>query len=116
MTIPDKSEIESFLEEFKVKMGTFDIVFLRREKNEQALYDLEIIPQQRIEYLKKLNVENYFRGPTEDAYDPDSLPFWEFGMQIKKKEVFIKISLWKNKKVLCISFHLAEKKMYFPYK
>ena len=116
MQIADKSEIESFLKEFKIKMATFAIVFLKREKNAQTLYDLEITPHQRIDYLKNLKVEDYFRGPTDDAYDPNSLPFWEFGTLIKKKEVFIKISLWKNKKVLCISFHLAEKKMNFPYK
>ena len=116
MPLPDKMEIESFLKEFKLKMETFDIFFLRREKNEQALYDLEITPQKRIEYLKKLKAEDYYRGPLNDAYDPESLPFWEFGKEIKKKEVFIKISLWKNKKVLCISFHIAEKKMSYPYK
>ncbi len=116
MQFPGKSEIESFLKEFKLKLETFDIFFLRREKNLQALLDLEITPRQRIEYLKKLKVEDYYRGPTDDGFDPDSLPFWEFGMIIKKKEVFIKISLWKNKNVLCISFHLAKKKMSYPYK
>ena len=112
----EKREIEHFLEEFKVKLKTFDIFFLNRDKNEQTLYDLEITPKQRIEYLNKLKAEDYYKGPVEDKYDPESLPFWEFGIKINNKEVFIKISLWKNKKVLCISFHIAEKEMHYPYK
>ena len=111
-----KPEIESFLEEFKTKMKTFDILFLNREKNEPALYDLEITPIQRIKFLEKLKVEDYYQGPKADSFDPESFGFWEFGITIKKTQVFIKISLWKNKKVLCISFHPAEHKMNFPYK
>lgn len=111
-----KPEIERFLEEFKLKMKTFDILFLNREKNEQALYDLEITPVQRIKYLEKLNFEDYYNGPKKDNYDKTSFDFWEFGINIKKTQVFIKISLWKNKKVLCISFHPAEHKMNFPFK
>lgn len=45
----NKSEVESFLNDFKVKMGTFDIVFEYREKNIQALLDLEISASERKE-------------------------------------------------------------------
>lgn len=116
MAAASKSEIENFLKEFKQKQKIFGIFFLNRDKNRQTLLDLEITPLKRLEYIKKLKIEDYYRGPTDDNYDPDSLPYWEFGLSIKKREIFIKVSLWKNRKVLCISFHFAEKKMNYPYK
>lgn len=111
-----KSEIKSFLDEFKIKMKTFGVIFKDREKNLQALLDLEITAIERNEHLLNLKVEDYYGGPKTDSYDPESLSFWEFGITLKKTQVYIKISLWKSKKVLCISFHPAERKMIFPYK
>lgn len=116
MNPANKSEIKAFLDEFKVKMNTFDIIFKDRKKNEQALYDIGITALQRRAALQKLKVDDYYRGPINDEYDPGSLPFWEFGVTINNIQIFIKISLWKSKQVLCISFHPAEHKMNFPYK
>ena len=93
MQATGKSEIKSFLDEFKIKMKTFGIVFKDREKNIQALYDLEITAIQRNEYLLSLRVEDYYRGPKTDSFDPESSSFWEFGITIRRKQVFIKISL-----------------------
>lgn len=116
MNPADKSEIKSFLDDFKVKMKIFGVFFKDRDKNIQGLLDLDIKAIQREDCLFNLKVEDYYRGPKMDAYDPHSPEFWEFGITIKKIQVFIKISLWKYKKVLCISFHPAEHKMKFPYK
>jgi hypothetical protein len=66
MPYSDKLEIESFLKEFKIKLKTFDIIFKNREKNGQALYDLEITHAQRLKYIEKLKTEDYYRGPSED--------------------------------------------------
>ncbi len=77
---------------------------------------LEITASERIEYIKKLSAKNYFAGPTEDAFDPNSPPNWEFGMKIKGKKVYIKINMGKpQKRVMCISFHIAEYKITYPY-
>lgn len=116
MTPVDKSEIKSFLDDFKIKMKTFGIIFKDREKNIQGLLDLDITPLQREKYLFNLKVEDYLDGPKRDSFDSDSPDYWEFGITIKKTQVYIKISLWKFRKVLCISFHPAEHKMRFPYK
>jgi hypothetical protein len=38
-------------------------------------------------------------------------------MKVKKAEVYIKIRLGKpNGKVICVSFHPAERKMKYPFK
>lgn len=42
---------------------------------------------------------------------------WIFGVEIKKKEVYIKISKgMENGMVICHSFHAAERKMKYPFK
>lgn len=117
MPITDKSEIESFLSDFKIKMETFDIVFEDREKNIQALLDLEISANDRKKYISKLNPEDYLSGPNTDTNDTSRLPYWEFGKNINYKYVYIKISLNKrNRSVLCISFHLAEFPLKYKFK
>jgi hypothetical protein len=117
MSKSSKEEVESFLSEFLTKLNTFDVLFLNRDKNREALLILEISSLKRYEYLKSLKLENYFNGPNDDVYDPESPPNWEFGMDIKEREVYIKINLGKsNKKVVCISFHIAEKKIIYPFK
>jgi len=112
-----KDEVEHFLAEFKTKLEIFDIQFLdERNKNTQALADLDITHIQRIEYLKKLKVENYLSGPNEDKLGINLSDYWEFGMKVKKVEVYIKIRLGKpNRKIICISFHPAERKMKYPF-
>ncbi len=117
MSVEKKSEVESFLNDFKVKMGTFDIVFDHRDKNIQALLYLEITALDRKKYISKLKSEDYISGPNDDANDTKRQPYWEFGMSINNKDVYIKISLnKKNKSVLCISFHPAEFKLNYKFK
>jgi hypothetical protein len=42
---------------------------------------------------------------------------WVFGKLVNRKEVYIKISLGnENSGVVCISFHIAEYPMAYPYK
>jgi len=42
---------------------------------------------------------------------------WVFGIKYKKQEIYIKISMGQlNLQTICISFHIAEKKMNYPFK
>ncbi len=110
-----KNDVEVFLNDFKQKMEVFDVVFLNRKKNLQALLDLEIVRVKRREVLKELKVNDYFSGPIADEFGESSL--WEFGKTIKGKSVYIKITMGnKNKPVICISFHLAEYEIKYPFK
>jgi len=110
-----KLEVEAFLNTFRTKMEVFDVVFLNRDKNLQALIDLEITSVNRKALLKELKNEDYFRGPTKDVDNGPDL--WEFGRLLKQKEVYIKITIgMMNKPVICISFHLAERAIVYPFK
>lgn len=109
-------QIEDFLENFKLKMKVWDVVFASRLKNLQTLADLEITPGYRIKILKELMCKDYSEGPLEDAM-LNGPQMWVFGKMIKKKEVYIKITLGSpNISVICISFHISEHPMSYPLK
>jgi hypothetical protein len=112
-----KQEVEKYLKELKVKMEIFGILFLDdRGKNQQTLHDLEISPAKRKEIISSLKVENYSQGPLDEKMR-GILPMWVFGKQVKKKEVYIKVSMGiENNGAVCISFHIAEHPMNYPFK
>jgi hypothetical protein len=112
-----KEEVEVFLKDLNLKVKIFDILFLDdRGKNAQSLYDLDIPPNRRKEIIKELEIEDYSEGPITEQMR-NLLPMWVFGKTVKHKEVYIKISLGQeNSNVICISFHLAEHSMNYPFK
>ena len=112
-----EKEVTVFLKDFKTKMGIWDVLFRdERGKNAQALVDLELRPNDRKSILENLQTIDYSEGPIEEKLYGGS-PMWVFGKTIKKKEVYIKITLGAmGSSVICISFHLAEHKMHYPLK
>lgn len=110
-------EVTSFLKEFKDKMRFWDILFRdERGKNTQALVDLELRPIDRKAALEALEVKDYSAGPNEEKLYGGT-DMWVFGKTIKKKEVYIKNTMGAmGSSVICISFHLAERKMQYPLK
>jgi hypothetical protein len=110
-------EVTLFLKEFKEKMKIWDVLFRdERGKNSQALADLELRPIDRKKILEDLKVEDYAEGPFEEKLYGGA-DMWVFGKIVKKKELYIKISMGiKGTSVICISFHVAEHKMNNPFK
>uniref|UniRef100_UPI0040491EF4 hypothetical protein n=1 Tax=Flavobacterium sp. TaxID=239 RepID=UPI0040491EF4 len=112
-----EKEIAAFLNNFKTKMGIWDVLFRdERGKNAQTLADLELRPNERKAILESLTVKDYSQGPMEEKLYGGS-DMWVFGKIVKKKEVYIKITLGAlGASVICISFHLAEHKINYPLK
>ncbi|MES2764501.1 MAG: toxin [Bacteroidota bacterium] len=109
-------DVENFLNRFHPKLGIFNIIFRNRDKNIQALLDLEITPDKRLKIIENLKPIDYYGGP-EELIDFPGQDCWEFGVNYKDAEIYIKISLGNlNNSTICISFHRAERKMKFPYK
>lgn len=110
-------DASKFLKEFKSKMKIWDVLFRDdRGKNLQALIDLEITPAARKAVLEKLTVDDYSQGPLDDTLNKGS-DLWIFGKSIKGRDVYIKITMGApGTSVICISFHLAERKMSYPLK
>lgn len=87
-----------------------------RGKNTQALVDLEIRPIERKAILNAIETRDYSEGPLEEKMYGGA-DMWVFGKTIKKKEVYIKITIGPmGSSVICISFHLAQHKMNYPLK
>ncbi len=112
-----EEEVAAFLKDFKEKMKFWDVLFRdERGKNAQALIELELRPIDRKKTLETLQVNDYSEGPLEEKLYGGT-DMWMFGTIVKKKEVYIKITLGAmGSSVICISFHIAEHKMNYPLK
>ncbi len=112
-----EAEVTSFLKDFKEKMKFWDILFRDdRGKNTQALVDLELRSVDRKTIIEALETKDYSEGPLEEKLYGGA-DMWVFGKTIKKKEVYIKITMGAmSSSVICISFHLAQHKMNYPLK
>ena len=98
-------------------MRFWDVLFRdERGKNAQALLDLEFRPIDRNIVLQALEIKDYSEGPVEEKIYGGA-DMWVFGKTIKKREVYIKITMGPiGSSVICISFHLAQHKMNYPFK
>ncbi|MFM7092560.1 MAG: toxin [Bacteroidota bacterium] len=112
-----EAEVASFLKDFKEKMKFWDVLFRDdRGKNAQALVDLELRPIDREVILEAIETKDYSEGPLKEK-QYGGADMWVFGKAIKKKEVYIKITMGAmGGSVICISFHLAQHKMNYPLK
>jgi hypothetical protein len=112
-----KYEINAFLQDFHIKMDIWGIIVRDdRGKNTQTLLDLEITKNYRNKMLRGLSAEDYSEGPLEEKLYGGT-DMWVFGKIVKGKEIYIKITMGiPGSKVICISFHIAEHRMNYPYK
>ena len=111
-----KEEVQSFLNQMKEKIKVFGIIYRDdRGKNAQTLIDLEITPKYRDTVIINLEVQDYSEGPVIDTLNQCG-EMWVFGKDVKGQEVYIKITLGKGAGALCISFHIAEHPMNYPFK
>lgn len=112
-----RDEVEAFLASFHEKVKIFGILFRDdREKNRNALFDLDISRFERTEIIKCIETEDYSEGPIPDELYHGT-EMWVFGKDVKGIEVYIKITMGGfNGRSICISFHRAEYPMNYPLK
>ena len=112
-----KEQVEDFLKRLKEKIKVFDIIFRDdRGKNLQTLATLEITPTYRKEVVLSIEPEDYVEGPIVDTLNKMG-EMWVFGRNVKKQEVYIKIMPGRpNSSTICISFHIAEYPLNYPFK
>lgn len=110
-------EVRAFLEQFNTKVQVFGILFRDdRPKNKEALQILDITPLQRELIVKNLQAQDYVEGPVIDVLNK-KCEMWVFGKDVRGREVYIKITLgYQNGQTICISFHIAEHPMQYPFK
>lgn len=110
-------EVKAFLDQFNIKAQVFGIRFRDdRPKNRETLLELEITHLQREVIVKSLVAEDYVEGPVIDVLNKER-EMWVFGKDVKGREVYIKITLgYENGQTICISFHIAEHSLEYPFK
>ena len=110
-------DVKAFLNQFNIKAEVFGIVFRDdRLKNSEALLQLSISQLQREMIVKSLLPQDYVEGPVIDALNQQG-EMWVFGKDVKGREVYIKITLgYENCQTICISFHIAEYPLIYPFK
>lgn len=112
----EQSDVEQFLKQFKVKLKVFDVRYIGREKNTQALLDMEMVPAARTKILENLEAEDYCEGPLGETMHGTG-NMWVFGKEILGNEIYIKVAMGQqNNSVICISFHPAEHPLDYPFK
>jgi hypothetical protein len=112
-----KGDVERFLADFKTKLGFWGLLILTgRRKNFDTIKELEFSIEDVKNELKNLELRDYAEGPVKEALFQGA-DMWVFGKVIQSREIYIKITLGQpSSKVLCISFHFAEKPLVYPYK
>lgn len=114
ITIRNEQEVETFLREFRPKFSIWGIIFLHRDKNEEALKALGITPIAREEIIKKIEKDDYSHSVFDEATFDD---MWVFGKDYDGTELYIKISMgMPGSNTICISFHEAEHPLDYPFK
>lgn len=110
-------DVKAFLDQFNIKAEVFGIHFRDdRQKNEDTLCLLNITPFQREVIVKSLLPQDYVEGPVIDVLNMEK-EMWVFGKDAKGREVYIKITLgYENGQTICISFHIAEYPLAYPFK
>lgn len=113
----DKKEVENFLLKLNQKISIFGLAFRDdREKNFQALLDLDITPKYRKDIILNLKSDDYIKGPVIDTLNKVG-ELWAFGKDVKNQNVYIKLSLGlPDNEVICISFHIAEHPLKYKFK
>lgn len=110
-------DVKLFLEQFNIKAQVFGILFRDDcPKNRAALVQLELSHLQRELVIKSLQVQDYVEGPVVDELNKMG-EMWVFGKDVKGHEIYVKITLgYENGQTICISFHIAEHPLAYPFK
>ena len=113
MTSRDK--VAEFLKTFKQRrqeVGWLNVV--NRQKNREALLELELTKSQAEDIILSLTPEDYCEGPLADKQGSGQV--WVFGRIEEGKEVYIKLKLTTTDAPICLSFHPAKQSLQYPLK
>lgn len=90
-----------------------------REKNLQALIDLNMTKAERLAVFLGISANDYVGGPEADLDAERGGMVWVFGTEYEGIEIYVKLKLdifGRTKVAKCISFHKADYKMSYPFK
>lgn len=111
-------EVRNFLLEFKQAVtGGSGVELVPRDETLSTLARLGLTKANLEEILLRLSTTDYCQGPEPDRDRPGEI--WVFGREIEGEEVYIKLKVAQTKSrtiVKCISFHIAQFPLDYPYR
>lgn len=100
---------------FFPKMEIWGIFFLNREKNQEALRELGITPDNRVDIIRTVREEDYVETLTS-LFDQIG-ELWVFGKDYEGIPLYIKLAMGApNSQTVCISMHKAEHNIQYAFK
>ena len=110
----EQAWVVGFLTRFKEFASSNGIVVFRRKDYVETLGELGILPHQAEEIILGLTLENYYRGAGEGEREGEEV--CEFGVVAAGREIYTKLIIdTARSKAVCCSFHIAEKKITYPF-
>lgn len=112
-------DLEKSLEDFLLSMchclASGKLQLIDRDKNLQALADLDMFETDVPAVLKSITKEDYCAGP---LLDDKGRPFqwWVFGPRYGQQTLYVKVALSQRGWLVCMSFHRNEYPLRYPFK
>jgi len=106
-----------FLKEFKQLIQEGGLYVVNRLDHQNSLADLGLTREACKIEIFGLSVSDYCKGPQPDKDRPGDI--WVFGKEISGREIYIKLKIAQigsHRIAKCISFHAAERPLYYPFK
>lgn len=125
LPLPALEDVRVFLQQLHAKLGLYPLAYRKAQGEErsrvrQDLAALGIRADERAACILRLTPFDYYRGPKEDTFNyppPGEGPLWEFGTHLNGHEVYIKLQLGASgAPPVCISFHIADRPMHYPFR
>jgi len=114
----DKDDVLQFLRNFKQAASSNRGVFIiPRQTTRQTLRDLGLTKRNLKDELLGLTLLDYSKGPESDRDRGGDI--WIFGKKVAGHEIYIKLKIFRldgEYCAKCISFHVAEYSLSYPFK
>lgn len=112
-------DVNEVLLRIKTAVATGRYQFIGRRKNLQSIATAGLLPEHVKQLILGLTFKSYLNGP-EDDIDNNfvSGEVFLFGLALSGDEYYVKLKLFTRddeESCTCISFHIAEKPLYYPY-
>lgn len=123
MSVASKIQINSILLKIKEsieKNQGRNFIFRARDKNQETLLKLGMLPSHVKDEVLQLTYIDYCKGPEQNKSRSGNIKgsIWTFGRDLEDIEVYIKLHVipYDDTQCVCISFHEAAEALYYPYK
>ncbi|SCM78703.1 conserved hypothetical protein [uncultured Sporomusa sp.] len=113
----DRRQINAALCTIKTAISNNKFRFMEeRKKNMETLARFGFVTKNVTDIIMELTYKNYLNGPSNDRDIPeDTDSIWEFGYEVESEPIYIKIKIRKLDDVIGISFHVAERPLYYHF-